>query len=162
MSVGYPCDYGNPYHLTTCPWCNPLHIVVDTDASDEHVLARFIVWIFLHWLNTLCNRTAHEIWLIDLVTITDCSHVFLEGQRHPQAGLVRVFNHRQFLSSFWILVTIRVTVSSIRSSLGLLFKDSSFRPHWVPVFFLIDCFSMFYSCLAISKGVFMGSGEWSH
>ena len=128
------CDV-NPYHLTTCPWCNPLHIVVDTDASDEHVLARFIVWIFLYRLNTLGNRTAHEIWLIDLVTITNRSHVFFEGQWHPQAGLVRVFNHKQFLSSFWILVTIRVTVSSIRSSLGLLFKDSFFRPHWV----LVSC-----------------------
>ena len=42
-----------------------------------------------------------------------------------------MFGHRQFLSSFWILVTIRVTVSSILSSLGLLVRGVFFRPHMV-------------------------------
>ena len=40
-----------------------------------------------------------------------------------------MFGHRQFLSSFWILVTIRVTVSSILSSLGLWVRGIFFRPH---------------------------------
>jgi len=39
-----------------------------------------------------------------------------------------MFGHRQFLSSFWILVITRFTVSSILSSLGLLVRDL-FRPH---------------------------------
>ena len=93
-----------------------------------------VIWVLLDVSDKLHDGTPHKVTLVDLELVTDGGHVFLEGQRHPQAGLVRVFNHRQFLSSFWILVTIRVTVSSIRSSLGLLFKDSFFRPHWVLVF----------------------------
>ena len=40
-----------------------------------------------------------------------------------------MFGHRQFLSSFWILAITRFTVSSIRSSLGLLIRGLDFRPH---------------------------------
>jgi hypothetical protein len=40
-----------------------------------------------------------------------------------------MFGHRQFLSSFWILEITRFTVSSIRSSLGLLVRGIFFRPH---------------------------------
>jgi hypothetical protein len=40
-----------------------------------------------------------------------------------------MFSHRQFLSSFWILEITRFTVSSIRSSLGLLVRGLDFRPH---------------------------------
>ena len=40
-----------------------------------------------------------------------------------------MFGHRQFLSSFWILVIIRLTVFSILSSLGLLDRGFVFRPH---------------------------------
>ena len=43
-----------------------------------------------------------------------------------------MFGHKQFLSSFWILVITRFTVSNIRSSLGLLVRDL-FRPHMVLV-----------------------------
>ena len=64
-----------------------------------------------------------------MVAVTDGGHVLFEGQRHPQAGLVRVFGHRQFLSSFWILEITRFTVSSILSSLGLLVRGSFFIPH---------------------------------
>ena len=44
-----------------------------------------------------------------------------------------VFGHRQFLSSFWILEITRFTVSSIRSSLGLLVRGLNVRPHRVLV-----------------------------
>ena len=81
----------------------------------------------------LHDGTSHEVTLIDTISVTDGGHVFLEGQRHPQTSLVGMFGHRQFLSSFWILVTIRVTVSSIRSSLGLLVRGIFFRPHMVLV-----------------------------
>ena len=40
-----------------------------------------------------------------------------------------VFGHRQFLSSFWILVIIRLTVSRILSSLGLSVRVLFVRPH---------------------------------
>jgi hypothetical protein len=40
-----------------------------------------------------------------------------------------MFGHRHFLSSFWILVIIRLTVSRILSSLGLLDEGFFFRPH---------------------------------
>ncbi len=40
-----------------------------------------------------------------------------------------MFGHRQFLSSFWILEITRCTVSSFRSSLGLLDRGLDFRPH---------------------------------
>ena len=40
-----------------------------------------------------------------------------------------MFGHRQFLSSFWILEITRFTVSSIRSSLGLLVRGLFVRPH---------------------------------
>ena len=64
-----------------------------------------------------------------MVSVTYGGHVFLEGQRHPQAGLIGVFCHRQFLSSFWILVIIRLTVSRIRFSFDLLDRGLFVRPH---------------------------------
>jgi len=80
-------------------------------------------------LDELHDGTSHEVGFIDLVSVTDGGHVFLEGQRHPQAGLVRVFRHRQFLSSYRILVTIRLTVSRIRFSFDLLDRGFFVRPH---------------------------------
>ena len=44
-----------------------------------------------------------------------------------------MFGHRQFLSSFWILEITLFTVSSIRSSLGLLDEGFFTRPHRVLV-----------------------------
>ena len=79
----------------------------------------------------LHDGTSHEVTLIDSISVTDGGHVFLEGHRHPQAGLIWMFGHRQFLSSFWILEITRFTVSSIRSSLGLLVRGLDFRPHKV-------------------------------
>ena len=97
-------------------------------TSEKH-MTWGLIGVSVHGGNELNDGTSHEVWFINLVTVTDGGHVFLEGQRHPQAGLVRVFGHWQFLSSFWILVTIRVTVSSIRSSLGLLVRGLFVRPH---------------------------------
>ena len=112
---------GDPFHRK-CP--EP----VVTDASDEHV-----PWsLFRVGTNVgdeLCNCFSHQIWFIHLILVTDRGHVFLEGQRHPQAGLIWMFGHRQFLSSFWILEITRFTVSSIRSSLGLWVRGLDFRPH---------------------------------
>ena len=79
--------------------------------------------------NELHNGTSHEVTLINSISVTDGGHIFLEGQRHPQAGLIWMFGHRQFLSSFWILVISLFTVSSIRSSLGLLVRGIFVRPH---------------------------------
>jgi hypothetical protein len=67
--------------------------------------------------------------LYHLILIANGGHVFLEGQRHPQASLVRVFGYRQFFSSFWILEITRFTVSSIRSSLGLYVRGLFVRAH---------------------------------
>ena len=70
MSVGYPC------------------------VTLEKHMPCGVIWVLLDVSDKLHYGTPHKVTLVDLVTITDCSHVFLEGQRHPQAGLVRVFNHR--------------------------------------------------------------------
>jgi hypothetical protein len=82
-------------------------------------MTRGLIGVLLDVSDELHNGTSHEVTLIDLVSVTDGGHVFLEGQRHPQASLIWMFGHRQFLSSFWILEITRFTVSSIRSSLGL-------------------------------------------
>ena len=87
-------------------------------TSEKH-MTRGLVWVSLDVSDELHDGTSHEVTLVNLVTVTDDGHVFLEGQRHPQAGLIWMFGHRQFLSSFWILVISLFTVSSIRSSLGL-------------------------------------------
>ena len=100
--------------------------------SEKH-MTWGLIGVLLDVSDELHDGTSHEVTLIDTISVTDGGHVFLEGQRHPQAGLIWMFGHRQFLSSFWILVTIRVTVSSIRSSLGLLVRGIFFRPRrgWV-------------------------------
>lgn len=96
--------------------------------SDEHI-SWGLIWVLLDVGNELHDGTSHEVTLIDSISVTDGGYVLFEGQRHPQAGLVRVFGHRQFLSSFWILEITRFTVSSIRSSLGLWVRGIFFRPH---------------------------------
>ena len=88
-----------------------------------------LIWVSIQVSDELHDGTSHEVTLIYLVSVTDGGHVFLEGQRHPQACLVGMFSHRQFLSSFWILEITRFTVSSIRSSLGLLVRGLFVRPH---------------------------------
>jgi hypothetical protein len=97
-------------------------------TSEEHV-PWGLIWVLFDVLDELDNRFTHQVWFIDLELIRDGGHVFLEGQRHPQASLVRVFGHRHFLSSFWILVITRLTVSSIRSSFSLLDRGLFVRPH---------------------------------
>jgi len=97
-------------------------------TSEKH-MTWILIWVSLDVGDELHDGTSHEVWLIDLITVTDGGHVFLEGQRHSQASLVRMFGHRHFLSSFWILVIIRLTVSRILSSLGLLDEGFFFRPH---------------------------------
>ena len=97
-------------------------------TSDEH-LTWILIWVLLDVGDELHDGTSHEVRFIDLVSVTDGGHVFLEGQRHPQAGLVRVFGHRHFLSSFWILAIIRLTVSRIRFSFDLLVRGLFVRPH---------------------------------
>ena len=112
--------YGYPYSH------NQGNVV--TDSSDEHIpWVRF--WCVVHFLNELSDGTSHEVWFIDFMFSAYGVHVFFKCLGHTQACLVRVFLHRQFLSSFWILVTIRLTISSIRSSLGLLVSGIFFRPH---------------------------------
>ena len=96
--------------------------------SEKH-MTRGLIGILLDVGDELHNGTSHEVTLINSISVTDGGHVFLEGQRHPQAGLIWMFSHRQFLSSFWILEITRFTVSSIRSSLGLLVRGFFVRPH---------------------------------
>ena len=85
----------------------------------ENHMTRGLIGVLLAVGDELHDGTSREITLVNLVSVTDGGHIFLEGQRHPQAGLIWMFGHRQFLSSFWILEITRFTVSSIRSSLGL-------------------------------------------
>ena len=82
-------------------------------------MTRGLIGVLLDVGDELHDGTSHEVTLINSISVTDGGHVFLEGQRHPQASLIWMFGHRQFLSSFWILEITRFTVSSIRSSLGL-------------------------------------------
>ena len=100
-----------------------------SDVTSEKHMAWGLIRVLLNVSDKLHDGTSHEVWFIDSISVTDDGHVFLEGHRHPQAGLIWMFGHRQFLSSFWILVITRFTVSSIRSSLGLLIRGSFFRPH---------------------------------
>ena len=64
-----------------------------------------------------------------MILVTDGGHLVLEDFWKSETGLVWMFLHRCFLSSFWILEITRFTVSSILSSLGLLIRGSFFRPH---------------------------------
>ena len=64
-----------------------------------------------------------------MIPVTDGGHLVFEDFWKSETGLVWVFLHRCFLSSFWILEITRFTVSSILSSLGLLVRGSFFRPH---------------------------------
>ena len=67
--------------------------------------------------------------MVDLILVADGGHLFLEDFWESQTGLVWVFLHKYFLSSFWILETIRLTVSRMRFFLGLLDRGFFFRPH---------------------------------
>ena len=71
--------------------------------------------------------------MVDLILVTDGGDLFLQNIWKSQTSLVWVFLHRYFLSSFWILETIRLTVSRMRFSFGLLDRDFFFRPHRVLV-----------------------------
>ena len=114
---------GDPFHRKC------LEPVV-TDASDEHI-PWCLFWIGANVGYELCNCFSHQVWFIHLILIANGGHVFFEGQRHPKTRLVRVFGHRQFLSSFWILEITRFTVSSIRFSFGLLDGVLFCSPNWI-------------------------------
>ena len=73
----------------------------DSFQSDEHQLP-IILWVRIDGLNELGYRTSHQVGLINVIFVTNGGHLVLEGQRHSQAGLVWVFDHMHFLSSFWI------------------------------------------------------------
>ena len=62
------------------------------NVSDEH-MPWGLIRVLLNISDELHDGTSHEIWLINLELVTDGGHVFLEDQRHPQAGLVMVFFH---------------------------------------------------------------------
>jgi hypothetical protein len=99
-------------------------------TSEKH-MTWGLIGVSLDVSDELHNGTSHEVTLIDSISVTDGGHVLFEGQRHPQAGLIWMFGHRQFLSSFWILEITRSTVSIIRSSLGLWVRGIFFRLHKV-------------------------------
>jgi hypothetical protein len=107
---------------------NTLSHKVISDESDEHQLP-IVFCVLSVGLNELRDCTTHQVGLVDLVGVTDVGHLIFEDFRHFQASLVWMFLHRRFLSSFRILETIRLTVSRIRCSFGLLDKDLFLRPH---------------------------------
>ena len=92
---------------------------MNTHWSDKHESIHIILVVRVS-LNELRDCTSHEVWFIYLIFLTDGGHWVSENFRHSQAGLVGVFLHRHFLSSFCIRETSRFTVSRILSSLGLL------------------------------------------
>ena len=119
-------------------------------TSEKH-MTWGLIRVLLDVSDELHNGTSHEVWLIDSISDTDGGHVFLEGQRHPQASLIWMFGHRQFLSSFWILEITRFTVSSIRSSLGLWVRGLDFRPH--KVLLSGSCWSFFIGFTPVQQSL---------
>ena len=97
-------------------------------TSEKH-MTRGLIGVGTNVGDELCNCFSHQVRFIHLILVTDRGHVFLEGKRHPQASLIWMFGHRQFLSSFWILEITRFTISSIRSSLGLGVRGIFFSLH---------------------------------
>ena len=59
-------------------------------TSEKH-MTRGLVWVLLDVSDELHDGTSHEVTLVNLVTVTDGGHVFLEGQRHPQGGQITQF-----------------------------------------------------------------------
>ena len=99
--------------------CNIRVVSVNTHWSDKHESVHIILVVRVS-LNELRDCTSHEVWFIYLIFLTDGGHWVSENFRHSQTGLVGVFLHRHFLSSFCIRETSRLTVSRILSFLGLL------------------------------------------
>ena len=89
MSEGYPRDTKINYTQGV------------SDVSDKQQLP-IIRWVRIDGLNELDNCFSHQVGLVNVIFVTNGGHFVLEGQRHPQAGLVWVFDHMHFLSSFWI------------------------------------------------------------
>ena len=50
--------------------------------SEKH-MTRGLIGVLLDVGDELRDGTSHEITLVNLVSITDGGHIFLEGQRHP-------------------------------------------------------------------------------
>ena len=99
-----------------------------SDLSNEHILP-IILWILSVFLTELTDCASHQVGMVDLILVADGGHLFLEDFWKSQTGLVWVFLHRHFLSSFWILVIIRLTVSRMRFSFDLLDRGLFVRPH---------------------------------
>ena len=49
----------------------------------EKHMTRGLIGILLDVGDELHDRTSHEVTLIDLASVTDGGHVFLEGKGHP-------------------------------------------------------------------------------
>ena len=102
-------------------WCLILDVISEgypSVTSDEHKSVVIIIGVRV-CLNELSNSTSYKVWFINLILLTNDGHRVSQNFRHSQASLVRVFFHLYFLLSFWILDTIRFTVSRILSFLGL-------------------------------------------
>ena len=97
-------------------------------TSDEHIPWVWF-WCCIHFLNELYDGTSHQVRFIDSKLGADGGHIFFDCVRHSKTSLVLVFDHRHFLSSFWIWLIILLTVSRIRFSLGLLFRGFLLKPH---------------------------------
>ena len=134
--------------------CNIRVVSVNTRWSDKHESIHIILVVRVS-LNELRDCTSHEVWFIYLIFLTDGGHWVSENFRHSQAGLVGVFLHRHFLSSFWIWWITRFTVSRILSSLGLLDGVLFLSPN--RVLSLGFCWSFFIGFTPVSTGVFRGS-----
>jgi hypothetical protein len=78
---------------------------------------------------------------------------------HRNASVLRMFSHRQFLSLFWILMTILLNIFSVRFSLDLLVRGNLFRLYSDLV--SVRYFHWIYSCSTVSTGVFRRSDTWS-
>ena len=59
-------------------------------TSDVHV-PRILIWVLLDVGDELHDGTSHEVTLVDMVSVTNGGHVFLQGQRHPQGGQITQF-----------------------------------------------------------------------
>ena len=134
------------------PWDseNTLQLKDLSDSWDEHQLP-IIRWVRIDVLNELDNCFTHQIGLIDLIGVADGGHLVFEKGRKTKTGLVVVFLHMHFLSSFWIRVIIRFTVSSILFPFGLLDGVLFLSPN--RVLSLELCWSFFIGCTPVQQSL---------
>ena len=144
--------------------CNIRVVSLNTHWSDKHESVHIVLVVRVR-LNELRDCTSHEVWFIYLIFLTDGGHWVSENFRHSQTGLVGVFLHRYFLSSFCIWETSRLTVSIILSSLGLLDGVLFLSPNRVLSFGLCWAFFIGFSpvqqSLQEDLGVLEGISLWN-